>query len=209
MSVTRQGTRWAGLVNAAAGVCVGTAYVLHPHHPSPEVVSSSFWFWVHVLFAFSLLGGILGTIGIFAHHSQESRWSGLIGMVTVVTALTLIFGLNYWEAFINPVVAVEAPGFVETYGAGEAIGLVAVIFPISGALFVVGYLLLCADIARARTLPPASAWLTVAGVVVFGAGLSGFLPMFVVQVGSVIFACGLVWLGLAVWRSTPDVGAVP
>ncbi len=59
------------------------------------------------------------------------------------------------------------------------------------------YVLLCRDIARAGTLPSGSAWLTIAGVVVFGAGLSGFLPMIVVQVGSVIFACGLIWLGLS------------
>lgn len=54
---------------------------------------------------------------------------------------------------------------------------------------------------RAKTLPPGAAWLTIAGVVVFGAGLSGFLPMIVVRLGSVIFAMGLGWLGLALWRS--------
>jgi len=199
MEVTRTATRWAGLLNAVAGVLVGVAYVLHPHHATPQIVSGGFWFWVHILFALSLLGGILGAVGIFSRHSPSTRWSGLIGMVMVVVALTLIFGLNFWEVFINPVVAAEAPAFVETYGAGETIGLVAVIFPITGALFVIGYLLFCADIARAGTLPRGSAWLTMTGVVVFGAGLSGFLPMAVVQVGSVIFAAGLVWMGLALW----------
>jgi hypothetical protein len=132
------------------------------------------------------------------------RASGFVNAVAgicVVTALILIFGLNYWEALINPVVAAEAPAFVETHGAGEGIGLVALVFPFSGALFVVGYILLCLDVARAETLPGGAAWLTIAGVVVFGAGLSGFLPMIVVQIGSVIFASGLVWLGLALWMS--------
>lgn len=205
--VTNKATQWAGLVNAVAGVCVGVAYVLHPHHPSPEVISSSFWFWVHTLFAVSLIGGIFGTIGIFAHHSAHTRWSGLTGMVLIVTALTSIFGLNYWETLINPVVAIESPAFVDTYGAGERIGLVAAVFPATGALFVIGYILLCRDIARAKTLPPGSAWLTIAGVVVFGAGLSGFLPMLVVQVGSVIFALGLVWLGLALWTRRKNMEA--
>lgn len=172
---------------------------------SPEVISSSFWFWVHILFAVSLLGGIFGTLGIFAHHSARTRWSGLVGMILIIAALTLIFGLNYWEALINPVVAVEAPTFVDTYGAGEGIGLVAVVFPVTGALFVIGYILLCLDITRAKTLPPGAAWLTIAGVIVFGVGLSGFLPMMVVQIGSVILALGLVWLGLALWASRKDI----
>jgi hypothetical protein len=53
--VTSRATHLAGLVNAIAGVCVGLAYVLHPHHATPEVVASSFWFWVHFLFALSLI----------------------------------------------------------------------------------------------------------------------------------------------------------
>lgn len=202
-NITRSAMNAGGLVNAVAGVCVGAAYVLHPHHATPDVVTSTFWFGIHALFAASLLGGIFGAISIFAHHSPRTRLTGLVGMVLVVSALTLIFGLNYWEALINPVVAAEAPAFVDRYGAGETIGLVAAVFPISGALFAIGYILLCTDVARARSLPPGAARVTMAGVVVFGAGLSGFLPMIVVQVGSIIFAAGLIWLGLSLWRAAP------
>jgi uncharacterized membrane protein len=197
--VTKQAIYLAGLINAFAGVCVGLAYVLHPHHATPEVVASGFWLWVHLLFVVSLLGGIFGAIGIFSYHSQNARWSGLSGMVLIVTSLTLIFGLNYWETFINPVVAEQAPNFVTTHGAGEAVGLVAIVFPASGALFVIGYILLCMDIIRLKMLSPGSAWLTICGVIIFGAGLSGFFPMMVVKVGAVIFAMGLVWLGLSLW----------
>ena len=123
--VTKQATHLAGLINAVAGVCVGLAYFLHPHHATPDVVVSGFWLGIHVLFATSLLGGIFGALGIFAHHSSRTGWTGLVGMVLIVTSLTLIFGLNYWEAFIIPLVAAEAPGFVRAHGAGEAMGMVA------------------------------------------------------------------------------------
>jgi len=55
-------------------------------------------------------------------------------------------------------------------------------------------------VIRAGSLDVRATWLTIIGVVVFGAGLSGFLPMIVVQVGSVIFAAGLVWLGVSLAR---------
>jgi hypothetical protein len=207
--VTKQATHLAGLINAVAGVCVGLAYVLHPHHATPDVVVSGFWLGIHVLFATSLLGGIFGALGIFAHHSSRTGWTGLVGMVLIVTSLTLIFGLNYREAFIIPLVAAEAPGFVRAHGAGEAMGMVAILFPASGALFVVGYLLLCTDILRAATLAAGAAWLTICGVIVFGAGLSGFLPMLVVRVGAIVFALGLVWLGLSLWSCRGQVTGLP
>lgn len=198
-TVIHSAIHYAGLVNAAAGVCVGLAYVLHPHHATPEIVGSSFWFWVHILFLLSLIGGIFGTMGIFAYHSNATGWPGLVGMVLIIVSLTFIFGLNYWEIFINPVVAAEIPDFVRTYGAGETIGLVAVVFPATGIMFMAGYLLLCTDIIKKRTLPAGSAWLTMIGVVVFGAGLSGVFPMFVVKIGSILFAFGLISLGMALW----------
>ncbi len=197
--VTKQAIHLAGLINAIAGLCVGLAYILHPHQATPEVVEGSFWLWVHVLFAVSLLGGILGTVGIFAFHSKNTRWSGLAGMILIVSSLTLIFGLNYWEAFINPVVAREIPAFVNIHGAGDTIGLVSIVFPASGALFVVGYILLCLDIIRVKSLSVGAAWLTICGVVIFGAGLSGFFPMLVVQIGAVVFALGLICLGTSLW----------
>jgi len=39
--------------------------------------------------------------------------SGLVGSVFAVASLTEIFGLIFYEAFINPVVALEAPAFVD------------------------------------------------------------------------------------------------
>ena len=36
-------------------------------------------------------------------------------------------------------------------------------------------------------------------LVVFGAGLSGYLPMGLVRLGAVIFAMGLIWMGLSLW----------
>ena len=52
--------KWGGPTHIVAGILVAVAYVSHPHHETPAMISSSFWLWTHVLFVFSLLGGIFG-----------------------------------------------------------------------------------------------------------------------------------------------------
>lgn len=195
----RTAIKWGGLANVLGGLFVAIAYVLHPHHASPEVLRSSFWLWVHIAFAASLQFGIFGLVALIAQHGQNSGPVGLIGFIMALTSLTFIFGLNFFETFINPVIAAEAPDFAHKYGAGETIGLVAIVFPITGVLFMAGYLCLCGDMLRSQSLPRGSLILTMVGVLVFGAGLSGFLPMIIVQVGSVMFGVGLAWLGVGLW----------
>ena len=80
------------------------------------------------------------------------------------------------------------------------IGYVAFLFPVLGVLFLLGYVLFCVDMLKANTLNHYSLMLTIAGTLVFGIGLSGFLPMIVVQTGSVIFGAGLVSPGIAGWN---------
>lgn len=191
--------RWGNLTNIPGGILVAMAYVLHPHHADAEVVGGSFWLMVHLMFAGSLLFGIFGLISMIGRHIQPGGPIGLIGFILATSGLILIFGLNYFEAFINPVVAVEASGFVDKYGAGETIGVVGLVFPISGLLFMVGYGMLCTDIIRHHTLSVGAPSLTLIGVLTFGLGLSGLLPMMVVQVGAVLFGTGLAWMGWRFW----------
>jgi len=201
MNVVTASKKMAGLSNIFGGTLVGIAYVFHPHHQTPDVISSDFWLMIHILFALSLIFGIFGLIGIFQQHIQRSSLKGLVGFVLAVFSLIGIFGLNFYEAFINPVLAVESPEFVHQYGAGTEIGLVALLFPISGMCFLVGYGLLCFDIISAKSMNAACAGLTLLGTVVFGLGLSGFFPMVVVQAGSVLFGAGLICMGSTAIRN--------
>jgi hypothetical protein len=193
--------RWGGVANIFGGILVAAAYLLHPHHATPAVVMGGFWLLVHVLFVFSLLFGIFGLFAMIAYHGQQGGRLGFTGFLMAATGLILIFGLNYFETFIIPVVAREAPAFVDKYGAGETAGAVAYIFPLTGVLFIAGYVCLSIDFLRFRSLNHGGPILTIIGVLVFGIGLSGFLPMFVVKAGAVIFALGLIWLGRELWKS--------
>lgn len=191
---------FGGIAHVFGGIFVALAYTLHPHHQTPEVISGSFWLIIHILFALSLLFGIFGLIGLYQQHIKNSRLIGFVGFLLAVFSLINIFGLNYFEAFINPVLANEAPEFVDSYGAGTEIGLVAYLFPTSGMMFLFGYLLLGADLLRARTVNHYAVILTMIGTLVFGLGLSGIFPMIVVKTGSILFGSGLLALGISVIR---------
>ena len=203
MNIEKLTKNSGGVAHMFGGLFVGIAYTLHPHHQTPEIISGQFWLIIHTLFALSLIFGIFGLIGLYQQHLKKSRLSGFIGFLLAVTSLIGIFGLNYFEAFINPVLAKEAPGFVDNYGAGTMIGLVKILFPVSGAMFLFGYIMLCVDMLRAKTLNYPAVVLTIVGTLVFGLGLSGLFPMIVVKIGSVLFGSGLIGLGIAVIRK-PD-----
>lgn len=196
--------RFGSFSNIVGGVCVAIAYTFHPHHATPEIVASDFWLGIHVLFSLSLLFGVFGLVALFVNHIRHSRTIGIIGFILSVTSLVGISGLNFFEAFINPILAIESPGFVSQYGAGTTIGYVTFLFPVFGLLFLLGYILFCIDMLKARALGRYSLQLTVVGTLVFGIGLSGFLPMIVVQVGSIIFGTGLVSLGISGMRIGQD-----
>ncbi len=201
-SLVTRSLRWGGYANIAGGALVAIAYLSHPHHETPQVIASSYWLWTHVLFVFSLLFGIFGLIALMGHTLAKSSVAGFIGYVIAIISLVLIFGMNYYETFINPVLAVEAPNFVTDYGAGLTIGVVAGLFPASGALFLIGYVLFSVDLLRSGQLERGAPVLMIVGVTIFSAGLSGFFPMIVVQVGSVVFGIATMWLGIRLIKST-------
>ena len=204
MNIRESFDRIGAASNIIGGICVAIAYPLHPHHATPEVVAGDFWLNVHILFALSLLFGVFGLVALFQRHVDNGRMLGLIGFLLAVTSLIGISGLNFFEALINPVLAVESPDFVHHYGAGTGIGYVAILFPMLGVLFLLGYVFFCWDMIRAATTSRNALLLTIGGTVVFAIGLSGFLPMMVVKIGSILFGAGLVALGLAQLRGVVE-----
>lgn len=190
-----------GLANVIGGVFVALAYVLHPPVPEPEVVASGLWAFVHVSFMISLLGGVFALFAFLGSYvSAGGKLLGTIGCCMAVTSLIMIFGLDYAEVFIFPVLAVEFPEVVIKYGDGTMMPSVAFAFPLSGVLFLMGYLIFTNELRRVGSISILSAVTLMLGTVAFGAGLSGMFPMIVVQLGAVLFGVGLVWTGLSMYR---------
>jgi hypothetical protein len=195
--------RWAGGAGILGGIALAAAYLAHPPAAPPNVVASTAWIWIHVGFLVSLICGIFLLIALLALYlRKDGRMSGFVGFALALVSLVLVAGLDYSEIFIFPTLAVEYPEVVVRYGDGTSMPSVAFAFPITGALFLIGFVLFGWQLHSTRTVDRTAALTMIVGTFVFAVGLSGLLPMIVVRVGAVIFGAGLVLLGASLWRTS-------
>jgi len=188
------------VLNFLGGLLVALGYVLHPHQMVADTIGTNYWVIVHFLFLFSLPFGVFGFIAMLAHYSESATKIGLIGFFLGITSLIIIFGMNYYETLIAPVLAIEESAFIDRTGAGLEIGLVALIFPLGGLMFLLGYVLFYYDMLKTKSLPPLGIKILIIGTIIFSIGLSGILPMIVVRIGSVIFGVGLMLVSISLFN---------
>lgn len=185
-----------------SGAALGYSYVSHPHHMTPQVIASSSWFIIHLLFALSLALGLLGTTALYASTAIRSSWMGLVGYVTLFIGMLLIFGLDYYEVLIAPFLAVQYPQVIHDHGAGDAMGMVAVAFPAAGILTVIGYAMLAFAWMKAGVLHRGVAAALIFTSVAFGVGLSPIGGLATARITATAFGLALMAIGIAAWRST-------
>ena len=120
--------------------------------------------------------------------------------------MMMIFGLDYYEVFIAPFLAVHYPCVIIDHGAGDAMGAVAVAFPLAGLLTVSGYALLAWAWLRAAVMPrPVALMLT---ALAFGVGLSPVGGLMTARFTAAGFGAALIATGLTFWRAPLQQGKV-
>jgi len=195
--------RWAGLSALVAGLCFVVLGLLHP----PNVLSSvttTRWAIVHSLALAMSLFGLLGIMGLYARQVEAAGWLGLVGFLLLSLWLVLILPFTFFEVFILPLLATEAPTFAEgflgifTGSAGEInFGVLAALWTLSGVLLLLGGLVFGIATFRAGIL---SRW--AAGLLAVAAALSpaaALLPHALQPLVAVPIGVGLAWLGYALW----------
>ena len=210
---TRNLIRWAGLSALVAGSCFVALGLLHP----PDILSSvttTRWAITHSLAIAMSVFGLLGMTGLYARQVEAAGWLGLAGYLLWSLWLVLALPFTFFETFILPLLATEAPAFAEgflrifTRSAGEMnFGVLAGLWALSDVLFLLGGLVFGIATLRAGIL---SRW--AAGVFTVGIGLApaaALLPHELEPLVAVPIGVGLASLGYALWSERREHAADP
>jgi hypothetical protein len=205
---------WAGFSAMVAGILF---VVIQPIHPPDTLtsVTTSAWTVIHSLTIAMCILGLFGVAGIYARQVEKVGWLGLAGYLAFSLFLLVTLAWTFAEAFVSPVLATEAPTFVEGFlgivsGHPSEIGLGALptLYLSAGAFVLLGCLLFGIAMLRAGILPR---W--AAGVFAFGGPASAvvvsLLPHELERIAAVPIGVGLAWLGYALWSERPSHVADP
>ncbi len=192
--------RLGGVCMMISGPALGYSYIAHPTHMTPEVIGSSFWILIHALFAVSLVFGLLGTLALYAPGATRSGVLGLVGFITLFVGMMLIFGLDYYETLIAPHLAVHYPQVIADHGAGDAMGPVAIFFPLAGMMTVIGYALLGMAWLRNSIVSTQLGVVLIVTALAFGFGLSPLGGLMAARITAAAFGLCLMGIGFAAWR---------
>jgi hypothetical protein len=207
--------RWSGVAAIGAGILFIVIQLIHP----PDIllsVTTPQWAIVHYLGVAMCFLGLLGIVGLYARQVEEAGWLGLAGFLLLSLFYALTMAFQFTEAFISPLLATEAPAFVEGFlgiPSGHAseisLGALPALYMFSGFVgYVLGGLMFGIATFRAGVLPR---W--AGGLLAFGVVLplvaSWLVPhpfdrSFAVPVG-----LALAWLGYALWSEHRAPAAQP
>ncbi len=185
--------RLAGLAALSSGVlsAIGDLLGLVVDLENPLSATTASYSIVFFLYLLSTALLLLGLVGLYTSQSQAAGFLGLVGFLTAFLGTVLVVGALWFELFITPALAAEAPELVEA-----ELGLPGfILMLLFGA---VGWVLFGVATLRAGVYPRWAAVLLIVG------GLLAFFPL---PLAGIIFSIGVAWLGFILFtgRVTREV----
>jgi hypothetical protein len=196
--------RMAGVSAMLAGLCFIIIGMFHPENV-PSAVTTATWVNVHIVATALGFFGLYGMVGLYARQVEKSGWLGLTGFLLLSVWFVLITGFSFVEAFILPHLAAESPAFVESLlgmltGVPSTVdlGVLPMLWNISGPMYILGALLFGIATFRARVLPRwAGGLLTLAAVLI---PIGGMFPHeYQAKIAMIPVGLAMVWLGYALF----------
>ena len=195
--------RWSGLAAVAGGLIFAGIQPIHP----PDVVSSvttGAWAIITQLKTAMCLLFLLGIAGIYAWQANRAGRLGVAGLLLFSLSWALQTPFVFAETFILPLLATDAPEFVDgvlgiSYGRASEVDLGALpaLYALVGILYMLGGLLLGIATLRAGVLPRRAAGLLAVTATLTPA--AALLPHHIQRLAGVPMGIALAWLGYAVW----------
>ncbi len=173
--------RWAGLVALLSGVVsvVGDLLRIFVDVENPQTATTTPYALIFLLYLLGAALLLLGLVGLYTSQSQETGILGLVGFLAAFLGTVLLAGALWFELFITPALATQAPELAEA-----ELGLPGFILVfLFGAL---GWVLFGVATLRARVYPRWAAVLLIVG------GVVAFFP---IPLAGIVFSVAIAWLG--------------
>jgi hypothetical protein len=186
--------RWGGLAAITGGVLiiiydVLDATVFAGEHTS-EMLTSGSWLLVQILGLAAILLIALASVGLYVRQARQTESLGLIGFVLAFVGTIMVFGVQWSEAFMGPMMAEEAPEILTVEPSGAFLIGISLTF----LLFAIGWLILGLATIRGGVFPRgAGVLLSVGGVLFF---ILAFLEL---PLWTVILSVAIIWMGYGLW----------
>ena len=183
-------TRWSGLAAILAGVLLSIGALLNIATETENLSESATTAPYALTWLLYLLGGVLlllGLVGLYARQSEAAGILGLVGFLGAFLGTALLVGSAWFQLFVAPFLAVEAPRALDA----EPTGMLALGFVLSFVVFsTLGWILFGVGTLRAGVFPRAAAILLIAGVLI------NFLPTHFTEF---VFNVAVAWLGFVLF----------
>lgn len=192
--------RFSAAALVVSGLSLAIGEFLHPSPPFADSVATTQWAAAHVLWWLGGLTATLGFAGLYLHQRDAVGILGFVGASSAVLGSTLIANAMFFEAFIAPTIATQAPELFDAYPAGGGWeGFLAGVLA-AGGLIGIGLVLFGIAMYRAGLVPRWAILLTVVGGVPFAVNF--LLPDVVAILAATTFGVGLVGLGRELWNNS-------
>jgi hypothetical protein len=198
--------RWTGLAAIAAGVIFAGIQPIHPPDLLASVTTTPWAIIIGLKLVMCLLF-LVGISGIYLRQADRAGWLGLAGFAMLILSWWLQTGYVFIDAFVLPVLAGPAPGFIDSFlgmvnpasPVTMDLGALGTVYAGVGILYMLGGLVFGIATVRAGVLPRAPAILLAVAAVL--TPLAVLLPHEIQRLAAVPFAIAIGWLGYAVWSS--------
>lgn len=205
-------TRIAALAAALAGVIYIVIQFIHPADVV-ESLTTPMWTVVHVLSFAEAVLVMIGLTGLYLRQVREFGGLGLIAYALFGFFFVLQAAFNFAEAFIAPLIAVDAPqlavdivGLFGRYPAVNDLGALAALPQVGAVLYVGGALLFGVSIIRARVLSRGAGILLIAAAVITPVA-GALLPHALERMAAIPMGLGFLWLGISLWMDQRKTAA--
>lgn len=196
--------RWAGLSALVAGLGFIIVGLFHQVNV-PSSVTTATWINVHIVAIVMCFFGLFGMAGLYTRQVERTGWLGLAGFVLLSLWFGLTIPFSFVEAFILPRLATNLPAFVEGFlgmftGVTSEVdlGILPMLWSISGPVLILGLLLFGIATFRARVLPRWAGALLALGAVLVPIGAL-VPPEHQPKIIMVPVGLALAWLGYALF----------